>query len=62
MVEAIARGRPHRATGDSATHVVDVARSILASCESGSAVAVASTAERPDALPVDVARHADEAA
>jgi hypothetical protein len=39
-----------------------VARSILASCETSSALAVASTAERPDALPVDVARRADEAA
>ena len=62
MVEAIAEGRPHRATARLATHVVDVARSILASCESGSALAVASTAERPDALPVDFARRADEAA
>ena len=62
MVEAIAEGRPHRATARLATHVVDVARSILASCETSSALAVASTAERPDALPVDVARRADEAA
>jgi predicted dehydrogenase len=62
MVEAIADERPHRATARLATHVVDVARSILASCESGAAVAVASTAERPDALPVDVAHHAGEEA
>ena len=62
MVEAIAEGRPHRASAQLATHVVDVARSILASCESGSAVAIASTAERPDALPVVAARRADEAA
>jgi predicted dehydrogenase len=62
MVEAIAEGRPHRASAQLANHVVDVARSILASCESGSAVAVASTAERPDALPVGVARHTDESA
>jgi predicted dehydrogenase len=62
MVEAIAEGRPHRATARLATHVVDVARSVLDSCESGSAVAVASTAERPDALSDDIARHAGEAA
>ena len=62
MVEAIAEGRPHRANARLATHVVDVARSILASCESSSALAIASTAERPDALAVDVARRADEAA
>ena len=62
MVEAIAEGRPHRATARLATHVVDVARSILASCDSGSAAVIASTTERPDALPVEVARRADEAA
>ena len=61
MVEAIAEGRPHRATAELAAHVVDVARSILASSENGSAVAVDSTAERPEALPPDVARHAEEA-
>jgi predicted dehydrogenase len=62
MIEAIAEERPHRATARMAAHVVDVARSILDSCENGSAVAVASTAERPDALPVDVASQTGEAA
>ena len=50
----------HRATASLATHVVDVAQSILDSCDSGSAVVVESTAERPDALPVAVARHASD--
>ena len=55
MVEALAEERSHRATARLAAHVVDVARSILDSCESGSAVVVGSTVERPDALPMDVA-------
>jgi predicted dehydrogenase len=58
MVEAIAEDRAHRATGRLATHVVDVARSILESCDSGSAAIIESTADRPDALPVDVGRRA----
>jgi predicted dehydrogenase len=58
MVESIGKGRAHRATAGLATHVVDVARSILDSCDSGSAIVIESTAERPDALPVVVARRA----
>jgi predicted dehydrogenase len=60
MVGAIVEGRAHRATAGLATHVVDVARSILDSCDSGSAVVIESTAERPDALPVAVARRASD--
>lgn len=62
MLEAITEERPHRAAARMAAHVVDVARSILGSCASGSSVTVASTAERPDAMPVDAARHMDDAA
>jgi predicted dehydrogenase len=58
MVGAIVEGRAHRATAGLATHVVDVSRSILDSCDSGSAVVIESTAERPDALQVAVARRA----
>ncbi len=62
MVEAIAEGRPHRASAALATHVVDVARSILDSCDTGSAVAIGTTAERPDAAPVVLAQRAGERA
>jgi predicted dehydrogenase len=58
MVEAIAEGRAHRASAELATHVVDVARSILDACESGATVPIESTAERPDALPVGAAPRA----
>ena len=62
MVEAIAEERAHRASARLATHVVDVARSILDSCDSGSAVVVGSTAERPDAAPVVVVHRPGEQA
>ena len=35
MVEAIAAGRPHRASGELGAHVVEVARGILRSAEEG---------------------------
>ena len=55
MVEAITEDRPHRANAGLATHVVDVARSILDACVTGSATMIGSTAERPDSFPVEVA-------
>ena len=60
MVEAIAEERAHRTTAQLATHVVDVARSILEACDTGSAIVIRSTAERPDAMPVDDVRRAGE--
>jgi predicted dehydrogenase len=62
MVEAISEERPHRATARLATHVVDVARSILEACDNGSAEVIESTTERPAALPVEVVRSAGEGA
>ena len=55
LVEAIARDRPHRASAELAAHVVEVATSILASGERGSAVTIRSDVGRPDALPTDTA-------
>jgi predicted dehydrogenase len=52
MVEAIAEGNDHRATGQLGLHVVDVARSILQSADSGRAIAIGTNAARPAALPV----------
>jgi len=62
MVEAIAEGRPHRTSAALATHVVDVARSILDSCDTGSAVVIGTTTARPEAAPVVLARPAGERA
>jgi predicted dehydrogenase len=52
MAEAIAEGSDHRATGQLGLHVVDVARSILQSADSGRAIAIGTSAARPAALPV----------
>jgi predicted dehydrogenase len=53
MVEAIAAGRPHRASGQLGAHIVDVARGILTSAEEGRIVAIDSRVDQPLALPVD---------
>jgi predicted dehydrogenase len=53
LVEGIAEGRDPRASGRLALHVIDVARSILASAEAGTTLAVESTVARPDPLPVE---------
>jgi predicted dehydrogenase len=52
MAEALAEGRPHRASGELGLHVVDVARSILRAAADGRTIAVATSAERPAGLPV----------
>jgi len=51
LAEAIADGRPHRASGELARHVVDVARTILAAARKGKTLDVATTVERPPAMP-----------
>jgi predicted dehydrogenase len=52
LAEAVAQGRPHRASGQLACHVVDVARTILAAADKGKTLAVSTTVERPPAMPV----------
>lgn len=54
LVEAIAADRPHRASAELAHHVVDVARTVLAAAGEGRTLAVATTTERPEPLPVAV--------
>jgi predicted dehydrogenase len=51
MVEALAEGRPPRASAAIAQHVLDVLDSVLESAAAGRHVAVASTCERPSPLP-----------
>jgi len=51
LVLAIRDGRPHRASAEMAFHVLDVMQSILESAERNEFVAVASSCERPEALP-----------
>jgi predicted dehydrogenase len=52
LAEAIASRRPHRASGELACHVVDVARTILAAAKKGKTLDVSTTVERPAAMPV----------
>jgi predicted dehydrogenase len=51
LASALAAGTPHRADGRLAYHVLDVMESLLAAAASGHAVDVASTCERPAAVP-----------
>jgi predicted dehydrogenase len=51
LAEAVREGRPHRADGRLALHVLDVMRTILEAAEAERWLAVASRVERPAALP-----------
>jgi predicted dehydrogenase len=51
MAQAIARGRPHRASGALAFHVLEVMEAFQTSSNLGAAVAIASRPERPAPMP-----------
>ena len=53
MVEALAAGQPHRASGRLGAHIVEVARGILTSAEETRIVAIESRVDQPQPLPVD---------
>jgi predicted dehydrogenase len=53
MARAIRAGRPHRADGALAYHVLDTMAGILESAESGAVVPIESRADRAEPLPVD---------
>jgi hypothetical protein len=55
MAWAMRTGRPHRASGSLASHCVDVMQSFIESAEAGRHIELASTTERPAALPADLA-------
>ncbi|RYH11567.1 Gfo/Idh/MocA family protein [Tropicimonas sp. IMCC6043] len=50
MAAAIVEGRPHRANGALALHVLEVMEALLASAEQGAAVSILSTCDRPEPL------------
>jgi predicted dehydrogenase len=52
MVESIAAGQPHRASGELGAHIVEVARGILRSAEEGQIVQIDSRVDQPEPLPV----------
>jgi predicted dehydrogenase len=53
MAYAIRSGRPHRASGDMAYHVLDVMHSILEASRTGRHVDISSTCARPAPLPLE---------
>ena len=55
MARAIRSGRPHRASGDLALHVLEVMEAFGTSSESGRAVAIASRPERPSPMSASLA-------
>ena len=55
MADAIATGRPHRASGELMYHVLDVMEGLHDASESGRAYVVASSCERPAPLPLGLA-------
>lgn len=51
MATAIRSGRPHRASGELAYHVLDVLLAVGEAAATGATMAIGSTSERPAALP-----------
>jgi predicted dehydrogenase len=51
LVNALAEGRPHRASGQLAHHVVEVARCVLAAAAKGRTLEVRTRVERPAPMP-----------
>lgn len=62
LADAVATGRPHRASADVALHVLDVMEQVQVAADTGHAVTVATTCRRPDpvAQPVDLATPAGD--
>jgi predicted dehydrogenase len=56
MVESIAAGQPHRASGMLGAHIVEVVRGILQAADEGRAVDIESRIVLPEPMPVDTAR------
>jgi len=52
MAWAITNGVPHRASAELAYHVLEVMESLLRSVRRGAAVPIASSCDRPDAVPI----------
>jgi predicted dehydrogenase len=52
MAYALRSGRPHRANGDMAYHVLDVMEAVEDACSGGKHVKIESTCEKPAAVPL----------
>lgn len=56
MAEAIRTGRPHRASGELAWHVLDVMQAVVESSDAGQHIALESACSRPAPLPLGLLR------
>ncbi|RBP16117.1 putative dehydrogenase [Roseiarcus fermentans] len=54
MAQAIRTGRPHRASGDLAFHVLEVMQAFQTSSDTGASVPIASRPERPAPMPASL--------
>jgi hypothetical protein len=54
MAYALRNGRPHRASGELAYHVLDVMHGILEASAGGRHIELTSACERPSPLPVEM--------
>lgn len=61
MAAAIRSGRPHRANGDLAYHVLDLMHAFHDASDAGAHIAVESTCDRPAPLPADLPENAMDA-
>ena len=52
MAYALRNGRPHRASGDLAYHVLDIMHAFHESSDQGRHIEIQSTVERPEPLPL----------
>jgi predicted dehydrogenase len=57
LAYALRNGRPHRANGELAYHVLDVMHAVLEASSSGQHIELSSTCERPAALPAGLPEH-----
>jgi predicted dehydrogenase len=55
LAHAIRSGRPHRASGELAYHVLEVMEAFQTSSERGTYVAIESRPERPASMPTNLA-------
>ena len=56
MAQAILSGRPQRASGELAYHVLDVMQAVVESSDAGQHIALASACGRPAPLPLGLLR------
>lgn len=57
MAQAMRSGRPHRANGEMALHVLDIMHAILDASREGRHIVLESTCARPEALPPGLPEH-----